>query len=56
MRPTGVLVARRMAFSRAVGRHDLSHPLAVRRIDTCSFPAGADYPTYWVSILAGKII
>ena len=38
---------------RAVSGHDSSHQLVISRSNSESFPGGADYPTYWVSILAG---
>ena len=41
---------------RAVSRHDLSHQLATSRTNSQSFPGGADYPTYWVSIFACMIV
>ena len=40
---------------RAVSRHDLSHQLVGSRNDSWSFPGGADYATYWASVLVGRI-
>ena len=34
--------------------HDSSHQLVISRSNSESFPGGADYPTYWVSMLAGS--
>ena len=40
---------------RAVSRHDLSRQLVISRTNSWSFPGGADYPNFGVSILAGTV-
>ena len=40
----------------AVRRQDLTHQLASSRTNSQSFSGSADYPTYWVPILVGRIV
>ena len=41
--------------SMELSRHDSSHRLVTSRTNSKSFAGGADHPTYWVSILLGRI-
>lgn len=39
-----------------MSRFDLSHQLVISWASSVSLPGGADYPTYWVFVLVGRIV
>ena len=48
-------IVERGVISRAASLPDFSHQLVISRTSSWSFLRGADYPTYWVSMLVGRI-